>query len=107
MITVTDRNMLMRCARIIRQQADALHATHAEDWPKGLKAKEKRDHERLLREERDLRAFIKRMESQGLIEPPAQEGDDKGEPATEGQEATAGQGAGAPIHMPGASMGIA
>ena len=68
MITENDRNLLVRCARIVKSNAEALHATHSEAWPLGLKEKEKRDHERLLREERDLRAMVKRLEKAGLVQ---------------------------------------
>lgn len=57
-----DRNLLVRVGRCLKAQADQLEQTHGADWASS--PQEKKDHDRLRREERDLAAFRRRLEAQ-------------------------------------------
>lgn len=62
MITKPDQNLLVRAARVLQANAKRLQRLYGTDWNADKDAKQaKRDFDRLLKEERDLRALIKRL----------------------------------------------
>lgn len=64
--TLTDKTLLMRAGRLLAEQAHVLKADHGlAGWGGSAESKEaKRQHDRLLRDERDLRELAKRLEKQ-------------------------------------------
>lgn len=63
--TRTDRALMIRIGGHVRAAAAALHLEHAVNWGRDEYSKQaKRDHDRLLRDERDLEALRKRLEAQ-------------------------------------------
>ena len=72
--TKTDKTLLDRAARIIHDHAVVEESTHGQPtWAASELGKEaKKRYDRLLRDERDLRALAKRLEKEGFtLEYPA------------------------------------
>lgn len=61
--TLTDKTLMMRAARKLKEQADQLLACYGANWAESKATREaKREFDRLLRDERDLRMLAKRFE---------------------------------------------
>lgn len=61
-LTKTDRNLLARVGKILREDAEAIAKAHSDNWaatPGAVDAK--RRYDRLCREERDLAALRIRL----------------------------------------------
>lgn len=59
--TREDRNLLIRVAVVLRADADGLERAHGTNW--GAAKIQKREHDRLRRDERDLVALRRRLEA--------------------------------------------
>lgn len=57
--TKDDKALVLRAARIIREQAETIKRSHA-PWTAEDGKRQKRRYDRFLREERDLRELVKR-----------------------------------------------
>lgn len=61
--TLTDKTLMMRAARQLKEQADVLLNRYGTNWAENDESKgAKRKFDRLLRDERDLRMLAKRFE---------------------------------------------
>ncbi len=61
--TLTDKTLMMRAARQLKEQADVLLNRYGTNWAENDESKDaKRKFDRLLRDERDLRMLAKRFE---------------------------------------------
>lgn len=61
--TKTDKALLDRVARLVRDEARVLEAQHGPAWAATKAGQEaKREYDRLQRDERDLRALARRFE---------------------------------------------
>lgn len=68
MITEAECNLLVRAARIVHTNAAGSLALAGEDWSANPASRQaKRDYDRFLREERDIRALVARLKKAGLI----------------------------------------
>lgn len=66
--TNTDKTLMMRAGRLLVEQARILKHSYGQNWAGSAEAKEaKRQHDRLLRDDRDLRELAKRLEIQSKI----------------------------------------
>ncbi len=62
--TLTDKSLMLRAARILETDASVLEASHGPVWSATAEGPAaKREHDRLLRDARDLRTLCKRFEA--------------------------------------------
>lgn len=70
-ITRTDRALLIRVGGHLRKSAGTLAAGFGLNWGESPESREaKKEHDRLLRDERDLEALRKRLEAQSVPDVP-------------------------------------
>ncbi len=63
--TNTDKVLMMRAGRLLVEQAKSLKLQFGENWAASKESKvAKREYDRLLRDDRDIRALAKRLERQ-------------------------------------------
>lgn len=61
--TNTDKTLMMRAGRLLVEQAKVLKTLHGNNWAATPESrKTKLEHDRLLRDDRDLRELAKRLE---------------------------------------------